>query len=202
LVRYTPSGDLDASFGDGGKVVFSIFDNDYGRKLVIQPDGRIVIAGSVCIGDGDTYCYLGAARVDDRGALDPSFGGTGKVHTDVGGLGGLAFDVALQPDNQIVVGGMHLLRADRSQENAILIRYRSDGSLDPVFGLNGISETNYGYVQQEVDGVRVQSDGRIVVGSFTSRGGDTSPSAAVTARYLASGTLSSPVAGKSFTVPP
>src|SRR5262252_2754654 len=64
------------------------------------------------------------------------------------------------------------------------------------------SETNYGYVEQEIAQVRVQSDSRIVVGTFTTRGGDTSPSAAVTARCLASGTPFSPVAGKRFTVSP
>jgi uncharacterized delta-60 repeat protein len=183
LARYLPTGDLDSSFGDGGKVVFSILDNDYGRKLVVQPDGKIAIVGSVCVGVGDIYCYAGAARVTDQGALDLTFGGSGTVYTDLGAMGGSAFDVALQLDNRIVVAGQHQWRADRSAENAILIRYRSDGSLDPLFGLNGISETNYGYVLQEAGEVRVQSDGQIVVSGFTS---GSSPSAGVTARYLGS----------------
>ena len=195
LARYSPAGVLDDSFGDGGKVVFPLLDNSYGRKVVIQPDGKIVIAGSTCIGPTDAYCYLAAARVDEAGALDASFGNGGKVYTDVGNHGGLGFDVALQSDGRILVAGEHQWTADRIQgsgENGILIRYLPDGSLDPVFGSNGISETNYGYVQQEISTVRVQADGQIVVSAFT---GNAVSESAVTARYLASGGSFAAIAG-------
>jgi len=197
LARYLATGVLDPDFGSGGKVIFSILDDDFGRRVVVQPDGKIVIAGSVCVdlGSGNSYCYLGAARVDERGALDPSFAGTGKVYTDVGGTrGGSAFNVALQSDNKIIVVGVHQLNADSSLMNAILLRYQPDGSLDPTFGLNGISETGYGYSSNFSGAVRIQSDGQIVVSGSTGR----DPIAArsvVTARYLASDNLFPRAAG-------
>ena len=183
LAKYSPAGELDDSFGDGGKVVFPFLDNSYGRKVVIQPDGKIVIAGSTCIGPTDTYCYPAAARVDEAGALDPSFGSGGKVYTDPGNQGGSGFDVALQSDGGILVAGEHQWTPDRTAENAILIRYLPDGSLDPAFGFNGISETNYGYVLNEITTVRVQADGQIVVSAFTS---NLVTFFSVTARYLGS----------------
>jgi uncharacterized delta-60 repeat protein len=183
LARYTPSGELDESFGTGGKVVFPVLDDNLGRKVVIQPDGKIVITGYTCeeIIGGDEYCYFGIARVDQCGVLDPTFGGTGKVHTEVGN--GFPYDLALQSDNKIVAVGIHLVVADFSASNVVLARYQPDGLLDTAFGLNGISETNYGYIVNSAGNVRIQSDGQIVVAGGT-RGTGTS---AVIARYQAGG---------------
>ncbi len=106
------------------------------------------------------YCYFGVARVDSSGVLDPSFGGTGKVHTDVND--GFPYDVALQSDNKIVALGIHGNLTD-FPSNVVLIRYLPDGSLDGAFGDNGISETNYGYIHNAAGDIRLQADGQIVV---------------------------------------
>jgi len=186
VARYSPTGVLDAGFGINGRVIFSVLDDDFGRKVVIQPDGKIVVAGSFCVGpSSDNYCYLGVSRVDDQGMLDLSFGGTGAVYTDVGDQGGFAYDLALGSDDKIVVVGAHQLRLDFSVANSILVRHLPDGSLDPMFGVDGISETNYGYSTSSAGAVRIQSDGQIVVSGSTSRTGG-STSNAVVARYLGS----------------
>ena len=48
LVRYNADGSLDPSFGAGGKVLTDLGDSsdDDGRAVAIQPDGKIVAAGS------------------------------------------------------------------------------------------------------------------------------------------------------------
>lgn len=183
LARYTPEGELDDSFGDGGKVVFPILDDNLGRKVVIQPDGKIVIAGYTCEErkGAPEYCYFGVARVDSGGVLDPSFGGTGKVHTDVND--GFPYDVALQSDNKLVALGVHG-NLTGLMFNVVLVRYQPDGSLDPTFGYNGISETNYGYISNSAGDIRFQADGQIVVSGGTSGNGRVS---AVVARYQANG---------------
>lgn len=185
LVRYLPSGVLDPDFGEQGKVVFSILDQNLGRKVAIQPNGKIVVTGTTCadLGGDNTYCYFGVARVDDRGALDPTFGAGGKVNTDVGSNGGAAYDLALQPDNRIVVVGQRFVADIPSVVNVALVRYQEDGSLDATFGLGGISETNFGYAENQAFGVGLQPDGKIVAAGFTTRD-DSSMWIAVTARYL------------------
>jgi uncharacterized delta-60 repeat protein len=125
--------------------------------------------------------------------LDPSFGGTGKVITDVGD--GFPYDVALQADNKIVAVGIHRFNADLTSANAVLVRYQPDGSLDTTFGVNGISETNYGYVNSVSGDIRIQADGNIVVAGGTS-GVHSHALSAVTARYLSdSGMASTPTLG-------
>jgi uncharacterized delta-60 repeat protein len=192
LARYTADGELDDSFGTGGKVVFPVLDDNLGRKVVIQPDGKIVIAGYTCEErpDGSEYCYFGVARVDSAGVLDPSFAGTGIVHTDVND--GFPYDVALQPDNKIVALGIHGNFVD-VRVSVVLIRYLPDGSLDSTFGDNGISETNYGYIRSAAGDIRLQPDGQIVVSGGTS---SETQASAVVARYQANG------AGQVFMIPP
>ena len=51
LARYNPDGSLDTSFGSGGWVVTDFFgDDDYGRALARQPDGKLLVAGYVTNG--------------------------------------------------------------------------------------------------------------------------------------------------------
>ena len=48
LVRYTPAGQLDETFGDGGKVLTQVSTDDLSHASVVmlQPDGKILVAGS------------------------------------------------------------------------------------------------------------------------------------------------------------
>src|ERR1700687_4729567 len=76
------AGDLDLTFGTSGKVTtdFSGGDNQ-AAALALQPDGKIVVAGSafnVVTGNND----FALARYNPDGSLDSSFGNGGKVTTD------------------------------------------------------------------------------------------------------------------------
>ena len=64
------------------------------------------------------------------GALDPSFGGDGKVVTDFGAM--TAYAIAIQADGKIVAVGDSGYRRDFA-----LARYNVDGSLDASFGGDG-----------------------------------------------------------------
>jgi hypothetical protein len=67
------------------------------------------------------------------GELDPSFGTGGKVTTDFGGdVGGEILSVAIDSRGRIVAGGFSA--GSREAGHFTLVRYRSDGSLDPSFG--------------------------------------------------------------------
>jgi uncharacterized delta-60 repeat protein len=93
LVRLSPEGSLDASFGTGGVVTFDA----YGARTVIAPGGLVVEpAGAIVAGgdsgfvaDGDSgfvndVRYGFVARFTMGGALDTSFGNAGITLIDVG----------------------------------------------------------------------------------------------------------------------
>lgn len=132
LARYNTDGSLDATFGTNGTVVTpntgDIID------MVIQPDGKIVGAGIFFTGSNYNF-QLGRYNAD--GTLDQTFGGTGLIMTSVVSGADGASSVVLQPDGKIVAGGKASQGSNDS--NLVLIRYNSNGGLDPTFGSGGIS---------------------------------------------------------------
>jgi len=65
-------GDLDLTFGSGGKVVTPIGSgNDYSFGAAIQSDGKIVLAGESFNGTNRDFAV---ARYNTDGSLDNAFG--------------------------------------------------------------------------------------------------------------------------------
>jgi uncharacterized delta-60 repeat protein len=97
MTRYLPGGTLDSSFGSAGKVLSSLGGTfDYGSALVLQPDGKIVVAG----GSDSSFAI---ARYQPTGFLDVSFGNAGKVIGSTPASGETA--VARQADGALVAAG-------------------------------------------------------------------------------------------------
>lgn len=110
LVRYNTDGTPDTGFGAGGIVTadFSSLGSSYkassGNAVAIQPDGKIVVVGSVQ--NGSQYEDFGVMRFNTDGTLDTSFGTGGKMTTSVRVQEpDRAFAVAIQTDGKIIVVG-------------------------------------------------------------------------------------------------
>jgi uncharacterized delta-60 repeat protein len=95
-------GDLDTSFGIGGKQTTDFGGGAGATSVAVQSDGKIVVVG----GTGSDFAL---ARYNTDGSLDTTFSGDGKQTTDFGGLRDVANGVAIQTDGKIdkivVVGG-------------------------------------------------------------------------------------------------
>lgn len=125
---------------------------------------------------------MAAAALAAPGDLDPTFDGDGYVVTPVGAGNSGALDVVVQPDGKIVAVGA---AAAGSGSEVALVRYASDGSLDPTFGSGGIVVTTIGN-STSATAVVLQSDGKIVVGGSADTGTGT---AFMVARYDTAGAL-------------
>ncbi len=103
LMRLDDTGARDPTFGTNG-VATTRFPastgTNLGRKLVLQPDGKIVLVGGVAVGGVDDQC--GIARFDANGALDPGFGTGGRVLVPMS-VG--CFNVNQQSDGKLVIVG-------------------------------------------------------------------------------------------------
>ena len=125
LARYNSDGSLDLSFGTGGKVITSFgSDQSRARSLILQPDGKLVAAGSS--GNISNYDFA-LARYNSNGSLDLSFGTGGKVITPIGSSTDYAHSLILQPDGKLVAAGSS---DNGSNDDFALARYNSNGSLD------------------------------------------------------------------------
>lgn len=153
------TGDLDPSFGVGGKVTTDFFNNfDDANDMVIQPDGKIIVVGITTPSD------FAIARYNNDGSLDPTFGSGGKVTTDFNGSLDNATSVAVQLDGKIIVAGS---ASTGINGDFGLARYNSDGSLDASFGTGGKVTTDFFGMNDTVADIAIQSDGKIVVSGFT-----------------------------------
>jgi uncharacterized delta-60 repeat protein len=149
------AGDLDPSFGVGGRVTTDFSGSPSGAAdLAIQADGRIVAAGSAG-SPGD----FALARYQPDGNLDASFGVGGTVITDFG-LGDAAQGVALQADGKVVAAGHTGVSGDVA--DFALARYNLDGSLDASFGSGGRVTTDFAAGDDLAFDVAIQDDGKIV----------------------------------------
>ena len=84
-----PQGSMDTSFGNSGNVTTDFGGGeDNARGIAIQPDGKLVTAGSAEDRSGPGWANdFALARYNSDGSLDTSFGNGGKVTTARGGGG-------------------------------------------------------------------------------------------------------------------
>src|SRR5207253_11097362 len=168
VTRYNTDGTLDNTFGRGGKV-----RTDFpglaavSSAVVIQPDGKIVVAGSAF----PLFTFAGnfeVVRYNPNGTLDRLFG-SGGIVTTFFPQGSYAFAVALQADGKIIAAGTHFVDfnpGDMSDTDFALARYNPDGSLDTTFGNGGTVTTDFFGTEDDVFSILIQPDGKIVaVGS-------------------------------------
>ena len=201
VTRHNTDGTLDNTFGVGGKV-----RTDFPglaavpSSVVIQPDGKIVVAG----GAFPLFTFLGnfeVVRYNPNGSLDTSFGDGGIV-TTIFPQGSYAFDVALQSDGKIIAAGTVFVDFDpgeMSDTDFALARYNPDGTPDATFGSGGQISTDFLGHEDDAFSVLIQPDGQIVaVGSANDPATFYDFAAA---RYLSNGTIDTTfgVAGKVHT---
>lgn len=105
--RLLDTGAPDRSFGDpatGGVIILDSFTatrNDSANAVVLQPDGKLLLAGTCLTGTVPDFCAL---RLHGNGGLDTSFNGTGKLITSLAGRAS-ARAVVMQPDGKFLVAG-------------------------------------------------------------------------------------------------
>ena len=156
----------------------AIIANDICKAVVVQSDGKILLAGSTKYTDGKTYYAL--ARYLPNGMLDPTFGrvstpyaGTTFIPFSIsGGINDRANSIALQPDGKIVLGGW-------TNKDGItyfsLARFTCNGELDTTFGQIEDPKTGTCFLPFTITGgqndqatkITLQSDGKIVASGLS-----------------------------------
>lgn len=188
IVRYMPNGALDSSFGVNGKVAVIGPGYPYGAQTVgadmtLQPDGKIVLIGSVTVAAG-----IIVQRYTASGVLDTTFGNNGT--TVVSGIANPeGTSITLQPDGKIVGTGWEYALTQPYYDALLVFRLNTNGTLDSSFGSagTGVVKIVDGYDGAEV---RVQPDGKIlVVGELSNP--PSVPPAFLLARYNPDGSFDS-----------
>jgi len=181
--RFLSNGTPDTTFSVDGMVNtgFGSGKNDVAFDLAIK-SGKIMVAGHTC-SSSNTNCDFALARFNSNGTLDTTFSNDGKVTTNfVGDDFGRA--VAIQGNGKIVVAGRPSFL---NNCRFLLARYNTNGSLDTTFSGDGKVITNFPPGSScGARGMKIQSDGKIVVVGWTGSEGDHD---LALARYRGNGSL-------------
>ena len=168
IVRQNADGSPDASFGSGGQVLTPVGPAGLAAAtgVAIQTDGKIVVAGYCNSGTASSYDFdFAVVRYNANGSPDTSFGGgDGIVTTAIEGVDDQASAVRIQTDGKIVVAGSSY---NGSNYNFALVRYNSDGSLDPSFDGDGKTTTAFGAGDAKANDIAIQADGKLVLAGFS-----------------------------------
>jgi len=180
------NGVLDPTLDGDGKVLTYIGVDTRVHDLVLQPDGKILVAGSTQTTTGYDFALV---RYTIDGSLDPTFNGNGIVTTDFGDDDyGIA--VTLQPDGKILVAGYSGGGLDPSIDGDFaLARYLPNGSLDTTFHGDGKVTTDF-YGHSDIsNAVAVQPDGKVILAGGAAIGTTYSYYDFALARYTETGAL-------------
>ncbi len=171
IARYNTNGTPDISFSSDGKVTTDFGREEQCTSVVIQPDGKIVVAGVTYNNPSPglpIFADFAVARYNSNGALDNSFSGDGKLTTGFTLSGDDRFDransVAIQADGKIVVAG------SSSGDGTVgaIARYKTDGTPDNSFSGDGMLTTSDGYGAYSV-AIQAADQKIVVAGSLVSR---------------------------------
>jgi uncharacterized delta-60 repeat protein len=153
------AGELDPSFGTGGIMTtqFPGHDSAQANAVAVDSEGRIIAVGAA------SYDDVAVARYLPDGSLDSSFADDGRALVDVGGKAS-AEDVAVQPDDRVVIAGFCCRGPGR---RGVVVRLTADGALDPEFAGDGIKvlpgTTKGHYLPTALTGVALSARGSIAV---------------------------------------
>ena len=137
VARFLADGSLDTSFGNSGWVVMDLDgDNDAVRDLIVQPDGKIVVAGDGRFPSHGYTTDFVVVRLNADGSVDTGFGSNGVVRHSVNNYDWVSA-VALLASGEIIVGG------PASSGEFLFMRFTASGSLDAGFGTGGVVEVDF-----------------------------------------------------------
>ncbi len=162
-IRYQTNGALDNTFGVGGIASFTVGtgDQESGSATVIQPDGKILVAG---------YTYYWAdldffvLRLKANGTLDSTFGLNGITIKDLNS-NEFVNSIALLSNGKIIIAGS---AGNGTDQDMAVMRFNSDGKTDTTFGSKGKVTFSAAASSDDIATcMKIQTDSKIVLGGYT-----------------------------------
>jgi uncharacterized delta-60 repeat protein len=153
VARLLASGAPDPSFPNRQVDIAAL---DFGLSVLVQGDGRIVVAG-------ENGSDMAVTRLNDNGSPDNSFDGDSKATVDFGG-DDYAYEVLQQANGKLVLAGDTTVGA-----NMAVARLQPGGALDTTFHADGKQTVEFG-ASDGADAAALQADGGIVLAGYGAGG--------------------------------
>ncbi|WP_027378041.1 T9SS type A sorting domain-containing protein [Kaistella palustris] len=154
--RHNADGSLDTTFGTNGKISFSSgWIKSFVKEIVVQPDGKIVLAGYRW--DDSTGDFV-LVRLNPDGSFDNTFGTAGIAIID-GGQTEVSESFAMTNEGDFILSGY-------VNDHFSMAKVKSDGTIDTAFGTDGWVITEFGQLASYSKSIAITSEGRIILGGM------------------------------------
>lgn len=190
-VQFKTNGTADSSFGNNG-ISFLGFDARC-NSIVQQSDGKIVLGGIIGYGLDSPYHML-LLRLNTNGSLDTTFGDTGIV---INRKGYEIKCLAVQQDGKIIAAG-NKIETGSGQDQFVISRYNTDGSLDDDFGTHGNVFTDITSGDDEANAIVLLANGKIVAAGEANNSLSLAYSYMAAVKYNTDGTLDNSFGNNGF----
>lgn len=159
LMRLNANGSLDTSFGTNGVVVTNYGVAALAEKMVLQPDGKILLGGYY----NDN---LTAFRFNADGTPDNTFGTSGYVAIEIENSVNNSFakNIDIQADGKIILVGFY---SEQPTFKGVVARLNTNGTLDNTFGTNGLAKFKIGTGPDFITAVKTLENGKILIGGHS-----------------------------------
>jgi uncharacterized delta-60 repeat protein len=181
IVKYDSAGNLDTNFGTDGAYTLQLESSSYGRDMVIDANGNILVSGVTNYEFESGTGFI--TRLDQDGNPDTGFGvdGIAGIYVNNSEYGDVQ-DMVLQSDGKI------LYTVTVSDEEVWVGRFNTNGSPDTGFSTDGNYVGSFQNVALNLTEIALDPNGRVVLGGYSVDYSDGSEVAAML-RLNADGTL-------------
>lgn len=161
VARYNANGTLDTTFSGDGKIITDLGNREFAHAVYSVPGSHEIVVVGHDVAMLDAFMF----RYNADGSTDTTFGTSGKVVIDWGGVD-TPLDIVMEDDFQFVVTGH---TAFSGISNLVVARYGYNGTPDLTFGdgtgkrslsFSTYNKSDYGHQ------VALQADGKIVVAGY------------------------------------
>ncbi|MCK6606431.1 MAG: T9SS type A sorting domain-containing protein [Ignavibacteriaceae bacterium] len=155
-------GDLDLTFNNTGKVFSGIGTGaDEIYFSTVQSDGKIIATG---YSTSNSIRSVAVVRYNENGTLDNSFGTNGITTYSAGAQFSFGWEAVILPDNKILIGCEY--KDGTNLSGFAILKLNSNGTRDLSFGDSGRVKIQYSNTENIALALKVQNDGKIVMGGF------------------------------------
>ena len=165
--RLEEDGDLDATFGSSGIAVLDAGISVNVIKMLVQGDGKIVLAGQT---NEDPSGFI-FGRLDEAGDPDLTFGNDGIALVELGAPVREFYTLNERPDGKLIAAGsVSIGEFPDNDDDAVVVQLASDGTPDSSFSGDGIVQIDYPSVNNNdlAQALALLVDGRLLVGGVIS----------------------------------
>lgn len=164
-IRQNTNGSFDSTFNGTGTVIIEDFNESYAYESFIKSDGNIVIAGTRA--DGNFQFATLVIKLKTDGTRDSTFGLNGIAELELSSGDDFAYAITEQADHKILLAGTAI---DTGFRNApVVVRLSENGTIDSTFGVNGIAAITAMDIENKLNSMAIQPDGKIVVSGHYGR---------------------------------